>query len=49
MLKKTVQHDNDRSKILEEFGIKIIRFQNRDIIENIEEVKDRILTELSKE
>ena len=42
-------YDNDRSKILEEFGIKIIRFQNRDIIENIEEVKDRILTELSKE
>lgn len=42
-------YDDDRSEILREYGIKIIRFQNDEIIENIEEVKLKILSELKRE
>jgi very-short-patch-repair endonuclease len=42
-------YDDDRTEILKEYGIKIIRFQNDDIIANLEEVKLKILSELKKE
>ena len=45
-LKDQKFYDDDRTEILKEFGIKIIRFQNVDIIENLEEVKLKILSEL---
>jgi len=43
-----VFYDNDRTEILNEFGISILRFQNDDIINDIERVKLDILKELNK-
>lgn len=42
-------YDEDRTDILKEYGIKIIRFHNNEIIENLEVVKLKILSELIRE
>lgn len=42
-------YDEDRTDILKEYGIKIIRFHNKEIIENLEVVKLKILSELIRE
>ncbi|MGE5357300.1 MAG: endonuclease domain-containing protein [Deltaproteobacteria bacterium] len=42
-------YDEDRTDILKEYGIKIIRFHNNEIIENLEVVKLKILSELKRE
>ena len=42
-------YDDDRTEILKEYGINIIRFYNDEIIDNLEEVKFKILSELQKE
>ena len=40
-------YDDGRSHDIEELGIKILRFTNKEVIENIEMVKQRILHEIS--
>lgn len=42
-------YDEDRTEILKEYDIKIIRFHNNEIIENLEVVKLKILSELKRE
>jgi len=39
-------YDDDRTQILKEFGITILRFKNDEIFDDIERVKQAILTEL---
>ncbi|HUX57759.1 MAG TPA: endonuclease domain-containing protein [Bacteroidales bacterium] len=47
-LKEEVQeYDDSRSHDIEKLGIKILRFTNKEVIENIEMVKQRILQEIS--
>ncbi|HAQ37227.1 MAG TPA: hypothetical protein DCX89_09280 [Saprospirales bacterium] len=41
-------YDKERTEVLNEFGITIIRFQNDDILNDIERVKLDILKELEK-
>lgn len=47
-LKEEVQeYDDGRSHDIEKLGIKILRFTNKEVIENIEMVKQRILQEIN--
>ena len=47
-LREEVQeYDDGRSHDIEKFGIKILRFKNKEVLENIEMVKQRILQEIS--
>jgi len=47
-LRKEVQeHDDGRSHDIEKLGIKILRFTNREVLESIEVVRQRILQEIS--
>jgi very-short-patch-repair endonuclease len=47
-LKEEVQeYDDGRSHDIEKLGIKILRFTNKEVIENMEMVKQRILQEIS--
>jgi len=41
------ERDDGRSHDIEKLGIKILRFTNKEVIENIEMVKQRILHEIS--
>jgi very-short-patch-repair endonuclease len=40
------EYDDGRSHDIEKLGIKILRFTNKEVIENIEMVKQRILNEI---
>jgi len=40
--KRTVAYDKNRQKEIESFGIKVIRFTNKEIYENIDEVIEKI-------
>jgi very-short-patch-repair endonuclease len=42
------QHDEERSRVLAEFGIQILRFSDRDILTNIEGVCEVIFREIGK-
>ena len=42
-----LEHDEGRSHDIEKPGIKIIRFTNKEVTENIESVKERILYEIN--
>jgi very-short-patch-repair endonuclease len=42
-----LEHDEGRSHDIEKLGIKIIRFTNKEVTENIESVKERILYEIN--
>lgn len=44
--KEVMEHDEGRAYDIEKLGIKIIRFSNNEIFENIESVKARILHEI---
>jgi len=44
---EVLEYDDGRSHDIEKLGIKILRFTNKDVIENIEMVKKRILQEIS--
>lgn len=47
-LREEVQeYDDGRLHDIEKFGIKILRFKNKEVLENIEMVKQRILQEIS--
>ena len=41
------EHDDGRSHDIEKLGIKILRFTNKEVLENIEDVKQRILKKIS--
>ena len=41
------EHDDGRSAEIESFGIKILRFTNKEVLENMEMVKKQILDEIS--
>jgi very-short-patch-repair endonuclease len=41
-----LEHDEGRRYVIEKLGIKILRFTNNEIFENIESVKARILNEI---
>ena len=41
------EHDDGRSHDIEKLGIKILRFTNKEVLENIDEVKRIILLEIS--
>jgi very-short-patch-repair endonuclease len=43
---ETKEHDDGREYEIEKYGIKILRFTNKEIFENIESVKNRILHEI---
>ncbi|MBI4548632.1 MAG: endonuclease domain-containing protein [Ignavibacteriae bacterium] len=43
-----VLYDEERDSILESYGLKVIRFQNEDVMNNFERVRKRILTDLSE-
>ena len=40
------RYDEDRTKVLEELGLKVIRFTNREVIENLEVVVEKIMCAL---
>lgn len=42
------ERDKERTRILKEFGLKEIRFSNKEVFEKLEKVIQRIQTELSK-
>jgi very-short-patch-repair endonuclease len=42
-----MEYDDGRSHDIEELGIKILRFTNKEIIENTDQVIKRILQEIS--
>ena len=41
------EHDDGRAHDIEKLGIKILRFKNKEVFENIESVKNRILHEIN--
>lgn len=43
---EVMEHDDGRSADIEKLGIKILRFTNKEVFENIEAVKKRILEEI---
>jgi len=45
--KEVFEHDDGREHDIEKLGIKIVRFTNKEIFENIEFVKERILNEIN--
>ena len=47
LLEENMDYDDGRNYELEKFGIKVIRFTNDEIFNNIEDVKSRILHELN--
>jgi len=44
----TIEKDKERTKYLEGFGIQIIRFQNSDILNNIEGVIEVLIEAINK-
>jgi very-short-patch-repair endonuclease len=42
-----IEHDDGRSHDIEKLGIKILRFTNKEVLENTNMVKNRILQEIS--
>jgi very-short-patch-repair endonuclease len=44
---EVIEHDDGRSHDIEKLGIKILRFTNEEVLENVNEVKRRILQEIS--
>jgi very-short-patch-repair endonuclease len=44
---EVLEHDDGREHDIEKLGIKILRFTNKEIFENIEFVKKRILNEIN--
>ena len=46
--KEVIEYDDGRTHDIEKFGIKILRFTNKEVFENIETVKDCILNEVNK-
>jgi very-short-patch-repair endonuclease len=42
-----MEHDDGRSHDIEKLGIKILRFTNKEVLENTNMVKNRILQEIS--
>jgi very-short-patch-repair endonuclease len=45
--KEILEHDDGREYEIEKFGIKILRFTNKDVFEDIESVKKRIFHEIT--
>ena len=46
LLQEVIERDDGRTHDIEKLGIKILRFTNQEVIENIDSVKKRILQEL---
>jgi very-short-patch-repair endonuclease len=44
--KEMIEYDQDRTEILEGLGLKVIRFKNSEVLENIEMILERIKNEL---
>jgi len=42
-LKENIEYDKDRTEIFEEEGLQVLRFTNKEILENIDQVKAAIL------
>ena len=42
-----LEHDDGREYEIEKFGIKILRFTNKEVFEDIESVRNRILKEIN--
>jgi very-short-patch-repair endonuclease len=45
--KEILEHDDGREYEIEKFGIKILRFTNKEVFEDIESVKKRIFHEIT--
>ena len=43
------RHEDERTKFLEELGLKVLRFENRDLLENLDCVLAAIMEELRTE
>jgi very-short-patch-repair endonuclease len=41
-----IEYDNNRTAVMNEFGLKVIRFKNEEVLTNINSVTERILFEL---
>jgi very-short-patch-repair endonuclease len=46
--KEVIDYDDGRAHDIEKFGVKILRFTNNEVLENIESVKQCILNEVNK-
>ena len=46
--KEVIEYDDGRTHVIENFGVKILRFTNKEVFENIDWVKDCILNEVRK-
>jgi very-short-patch-repair endonuclease len=46
--KEVLMHDESRSGELERFGIKVLRFKNKDVIENKKQVLNEILHKITE-
>ncbi len=46
--KESVEYDENRTAELESYGITVIRFTNEEVLENIEQVRDRIKIECER-
>lgn len=46
--KEVMEYDDGRAHDIEKFGVKILRFTNNEVLENIESVKQSILNEVNK-
>jgi len=48
LIKEVREHDAGRQHDIEKLGIKILRFTNKEIMEDLETVKKRIMLEISQ-
>jgi very-short-patch-repair endonuclease len=46
--KEIIDYDDGRTHDIEQYGVTILRFTNREVFENIDKVKDCILNEIDK-
>ena len=44
LLSNVIEHDKNRTSELERYGVRILRFSNEQVMDNLEEVIDRIKT-----
>ena len=46
--KENIEYDNARTELMEEYGLKVIRFSNEEVLDNIELVLSKIRSTMTK-